>query len=154
VETRALVRQTPLYEAAAIELGAVAGTLSAERDARRLLVEARSESARSRIEVDLLNPTRYVQRTEAIDPCSEPSSGGRPRRATRAERITPDDGAYVHLPAGAKEIFAAGRYYLRPWFDRGALAGRYLVQLTDDGTGITVYRRGLTQYAWPDVGDR
>ncbi|GAB3810718.1 hypothetical protein GCM10027605_49550 [Micromonospora zhanjiangensis] len=54
--------------------------------------------------------------------------------------------------AGAGRV--VGRYLARPWCDRGAVAGRHFVQLTDDGTAVQVWLRGITRDVPPDIGTR
>lgn len=145
-ETPVLIRQTPLSAVDTIELDSPASSLRAERDERRLTVVAYGADGLTLIDIDLLDPHHYHVRTDAPDDAEEfRSSRGRERHpCTRVER-----GVVVEPTGGPGDAKAPGRYYARPWFDRGDVAGAYFVRLSDDGRAVELFQRGRAHDAWP-----
>jgi hypothetical protein len=44
------------------------------------------------------------------------------------------------------------RYNVRPWYDRGSVAGPYFAQLDEAGTAVTIFDRGATREVPPEIG--
>jgi hypothetical protein len=66
------------------------------------------------------------------------------------------NGESTHLDAhrdGHRDGEVVARYFgARPWYERGSVAGRYLAQLDEAGTTVTVFSRGVTRDVPPDIG--
>ena len=45
-----------------------------------------------------------------------------------------------------------GRFFARPWYDRGSSSGRFFARLNEAGTRVLVYARCLPLLAWPQLG--
>jgi hypothetical protein len=146
--TPVVLRQTPLYLVVQVELDEPAESLSAQRvgGALRLTaggvqydVDPRDPSAQPRLS--------RVDGAELELPPQVPSRLFTLARSQRGrERVVEIVG-----PGIPGEGQAVARYFARPWYDRGAVAGRFFAQLDDTGARIDVYRLGTTRDAEPEL---
>lgn len=148
-----IVRQTPLYLMAQIELDEAAEVLSAHRgtDSLRLLVQG--PSGVSQIDLNHLDPGHQPRHTR-LEGVEGPLAQ-LPSRLFKLVRRSREGRAVTEIVGSGipDEELVLARYYTRPWYDRGGVADRFFVQLDDTGTRINVYRRGPTWEAAPELGE-
>ena len=148
-----LIRQTPLYRVATVPLAEAAETLVPERDGDSLRLLAGRTGGVDRIALDALEPRRPAL-TARLD-------GGatiRPQVPSASIRVQP----ILYGGRAATELFESAvagdrlvaRYFRRPWYDRGGVAGKFFAQLEEDGTAVRVFVRGATRDVPPDIGNR
>jgi hypothetical protein len=141
-ETWTLVRQTPLRLAARIALGAQTDSLAVDRSAQTLRALTTGPAGASSVSLDLMNPANAAVRLQR----ARGAPGGLRPHTSLAE-----GGTFVEPSLDPRDPQAPGRYLARPWSDRGQMAGGYFARLSDDGTVLELYSRGLTREAWPEL---
>lgn len=149
--TPVMIRQTPLHPVAEVELEEPASALTAYLGADSLRMLVQTERGTSQIDLELHAPHRVrktrLEATESFQPQL-------PSRSCRIERSTVDGREIAEIVGpGLREEVVLARYYARPWYDRGSIAGRLFAQLDETGTRIRVYHYGSTVEASPEVGE-
>lgn len=149
-----LIRQTPLYLLAEVELAQVAEAVVPRRSRDGLTLFATGAHGLERIELGLLEPGRFP--VSARSPVQLPVLPQLPsgemqlRRGYCAERATTE---LTELDADGRHRLIA-RYFARPWYDGGGISDQFFVQLDETRTVIAVYARGATRDVTPEIGDR
>ena len=148
------IRQGPLYLAARIALDNAAEVIEAVAEPNVLHLIVDGLNGPSQIKLDLLNSSfqlRYSQTANAQRPLEQlPSRLHKLQRSSSRGRMVTE----IVSPGISKQDSVITRYYARSRYDRGSLAGRYFVQLTDTGTHINVYLTGAMLETEPDLGNR
>lgn len=149
-----LLRQTPLYLVAQLELDEMALAVAASTQTDSLRIHLNGREGSSLIELDLLNPG-YQPRLTRIEAPAQliaqvPSRFHQVRQSIRNGK---QEIEIVGLGIPGDELIVA-RYVSRPWYDRGCVTGRFFVQLSEDGLNLSIYRRGITHHVAPDIGPR
>ena len=152
--TPVVLRQTPLYLIAQVELDEIAESLSV----RRIDGALRLTAGGFRYDMDPLDALARPRRSRAEKADHEmpqvPSRLYEMARSQRgSERVVEILGPGSPNSGILGESRAVARYTARPWYDRGAVAGRYFAQLDDAGAQIDVYRVGITRNAEPEMGE-
>jgi hypothetical protein len=149
-----LIRQTPLYLVAEVELARAAETVVPRRSRDGLILFAAGTEGVERIELDLLDPSRFPISTRAKAQlpvlAQLPMRDMRSTRGCHAGRATTE---FSELDAdGTNRLIA--RYFARPWYDGGGVSDQFFVQLDETRTAVAVYARGTTRDVAPETGHR
>lgn len=146
--TPVVLRQTPLYLVAQVELDESAESLSARRVGGALRLTAGG----LQYDFDPLDPSARPRRSWTDEADRElPQVPSRLYTLARSQRGR-ERVVEIVGPGIPGEGQAVARYFARPWYDRGAVAGRFFAQLDDAGAHIDVYRLGTTRDAEPELG--
>jgi hypothetical protein len=117
----------------------------------RLRLEAKRSLDSIVLEADLREPSRLLSLTRA-EWRPAPAAGYPFREAVIFERAAEHGGpALVISGTGIRNGSVLGRYFVRPWFDRGSMAGRLPAHLDAQGHRINLYHRGPTRLAYPEI---
>lgn len=149
-----LLRQTPLYLVARLELDEMALAVAASAQTDSLRVHLKGREGSSLMDLDLLNPGHRPRLTRIAAPA--PLIAQVPSRFHRVRQSTRNGKREIEIvgPGIPGDELVVARYVARPWYDGGSVTGRFFVQLSEDGLSLSIYRRGITHHVAPVIGQR